>query len=365
MLEYMKKILITTGILLLLILVTYHIFKQNKIVFEDSSISEEFAEKTFSQAIFKEEGNSISLLNGFTLQGEEDVVQTVTLSDDAIESAKLVPNIQKFLTDLDVNFDGYTDLGVLVSTGYTGVNDFYDFYIFDEVDNKLIKNKDLVNISNPSTDILARVDRVVISTYRSGPMWYSDLYFYHGGDEDTFRKEIAVEPNPNMEFQYYAYRPAKTIPEIPFKEIFQSIIQDNILDISINDTTYYKDSGWNIIILEKERNKDKNLKINSEVYINDILSFTLITKADWEQMIKNAKEDPFGLGNLELKQQNLYGVMWNYYDFPDAYDGGYIRNYFIEKDGYVLVFGRSNEIIESNSDIEQIKSIQFLEKINF
>lgn len=361
----MKKILITTGLLLLLIIATYYIFKQNKIVLEDFSISEELSEKSFPQAIFKEVGNSISLLNGFTLQGEEDIVQTVTLSDDAIESMRLVPSIQKFITNLDVNFDGYNDLGVLVSTGYAGVNNFYDFYIFDEVDNKLIKNKDLVNISNPSTDILARVNQVVISTYRSGPMWYSDLYFYHGGDEDAYTKEIAVEPNPNMEFQYYAYQPTKTIPEMPFKEIFQPIIQDSILDISIIDATYSKDNGWYITILEKEKNRDKNWRLDSGHYHVDVLSFSLVTKKDWDEKIETAKEDPFGLGNMELKQQNLYGVMWNYYDFADAYDGGYIREYFIEKEGYVLSFGISNEGIEQYSNIMEMKKITFLGKLDF
>lgn len=360
----MKKILIALGLILLLTVGLYYVLKQNKIVIHEPFLFEEFTEKSFPQAVFKELENSILLLGEVTLQGEDQIVHTITLSDDAIESAKLVPNIQKFITDLDVNFDGYSDLGVLVSTGYAGVNNFYDFYIYDEIDNRLIKNKDLVNISNPTIDILARINQVVISTYRSGPMWYSDLYLYGYGDEDTYIKELAIDPNPNMDFQYYAYKPTKTIPEMPLKEIFETIIQDNILDISINNETQSKDDVWYINILEKDRNKDKNWRIDSGVYLDDVLSFSLVTKENWEQIIENAKEDVFDLGNMELRQQNIYSTTWNYYDFADEYDGGYIRTYFIEKDGYVLSFGISNEGIEEYPNLLEMKKIKFLENLN-
>jgi hypothetical protein len=117
--------------------------------------------------------------NTFSVKKDGKVLQTVFLSEDAVVAATAVNsnNFQKFITNQDANFDGYNDLAVFAATGYNGVNNFYDYYIFNTSTNKFDKNSILVNISNPSVDSVAKE---VISSYRSGPQWYQQTFKFNG-----------------------------------------------------------------------------------------------------------------------------------------------------------------------------------------
>jgi hypothetical protein len=106
-----------------------------------------------------------------------DSIFKMILSDEAIRAHTLAPDAQQFITNLDVNFDGYSDVGVFTSTGYAGVNNVYDFYIYNPQTSGFEKNAILVDISNPVVDASKKQ---VISNMRSGPQWYKDIFQFNG-----------------------------------------------------------------------------------------------------------------------------------------------------------------------------------------
>ncbi len=82
-----------------------------------------------------------------------------------------------FIVDKDVNYDGYNDVGVLTSTGYAGVNYYYDYYIYNPKTERLEKSSILTQISNPKFDMNSKK---IISSYRSGPQWYTEILQWNG-----------------------------------------------------------------------------------------------------------------------------------------------------------------------------------------
>lgn len=124
-----------------------------------------------SAITFEVQGNSLSVINN----GKN--IQTISLEQDAIKALPLAGNIDVFLTNLDVNFDGQNDVGVFASTGYAGVNTYYDFYIYNSQDKRFEKSDSLTEISNPTVNPAAKQVR---SSYRSGPQWYQDTFEFNG-----------------------------------------------------------------------------------------------------------------------------------------------------------------------------------------
>lgn len=110
-----------------------------------------------------------------------------TLDTDATNALSVTPDIQRFITDLDVNFDGYNDVGVFTTTGYGGVNNYYGFYIYNPQTEKFLKDSTLIEISNPALEI---DKKQVISSYRSGPQWYKDTYQFNGS---TYTKTKTID----------------------------------------------------------------------------------------------------------------------------------------------------------------------------
>jgi len=116
--------------------------------------------------------NTLSVLNA------GKVTQTISLNSNAVNALGVIPgNVDKFITNLDVNFDGHNDIAVFASTGYAGINNYYDFYIYNPQTNNFEKNVTLVEISNPAVDA---AKKQVKSNYRSGPVWYTDVYKLDG-----------------------------------------------------------------------------------------------------------------------------------------------------------------------------------------
>lgn len=121
---------------------------------------------------FNTSGNSLSVVDGGV------VTQTISLDQDAVNTLGAIPNnFDRFITNLDVNFDGQNDVGVFTSTGYGGVNNYYNFYIYNSLTKKLEKSSMLQEISNPTVDT---IEKQVKSNYRSGPKWYTNTYQFNG-----------------------------------------------------------------------------------------------------------------------------------------------------------------------------------------
>lgn len=70
---------------------------------------------------------------------------------------------------MDVDFDGYQDVGVLDGVGYGGVNYFWSFYRAD-AERGFVQ---IGTIANPERD---DVMGTVLSSSRSGPTWTRDVY---------------------------------------------------------------------------------------------------------------------------------------------------------------------------------------------
>lgn len=140
---------------------------------------------------YKEGGNSIYLV----INGESK--QTLSLSSDALLSLSVAPKAEKFITDLDVNFDNQNDVGVFQSTGYAGVNNYYNFYIYDSETNQLEQNVELSGISNPNVNFERKE---IISAYRSGPYWYEQVYQYVAGNFAKKQKEEILVANGAYEY---------------------------------------------------------------------------------------------------------------------------------------------------------------------
>ena len=82
---------------------------------------------------------------------------------EGFESAKV--------TFSDINFDGYTDIGVPVGIGYGGVNVFADWYLYSPRNHSY--EKVLSEVSNLETD---KKEKVLISEMKSGQGIFHEWY---------------------------------------------------------------------------------------------------------------------------------------------------------------------------------------------
>lgn len=139
----------------------------------------------FGLYIYNKKKNNVSFLisdNNLSVIYDEETIQTISLSTEAIEVIQTEVNSSNkqqlaFIIDQDVNFDGHNDVAVLTGIGYGGVNMFYDYYIFNSTTNKLEKSTTLIQVSNPKVNTL---NKEVVSSYRSGPQWYSQTFQFDG-----------------------------------------------------------------------------------------------------------------------------------------------------------------------------------------
>lgn len=79
------------------------------------------------------------------------------------------------LTD-DFNFDGAQDLALLESSGYGGVNAFYQLFLWDQATQEFKAFGETV--SNPEVDAKKQV---LTTSTRSGPSWYTTKYKLNQG----------------------------------------------------------------------------------------------------------------------------------------------------------------------------------------
>lgn len=227
---------------------------------------------------YKENNNELSLV----ISGQPR--QILSLDNDAIESLSFAPHAKKFITDLDVNFDGQNDVGIFQSTGYAGVNNFYDFYIYNSETQLLEKHFQLYSISNPSLNIESKK---VISNYRSGPNWYQATYTYE--EETNTYVEYVERPD---EVSY----PINSIPE-------EGIYEDEFYSFEYPKGWYvYDDKVKKFLILLKT---EKLVHVASEIY------------ALGQQMIIHKSEIPDEYVNaVDYLDKNVFSA-----DYGDGYEG--------------------------------------------
>lgn len=173
-------------VLVLLVIVAVIVYKVNqKASVEQKEINTDAAKSYTLPTV--EADPALAYIRDFNLVGNtltaskgSAFIQSFLLEQDALDALALLPqDITKFLIDHDVNFDGYIDVGVFTMTGYAGVNNYYEFYIYNPETGSYELNSTLPTISNPSVDI---AHRTVISSYRSGPVWYSQSYVFNKPD---------------------------------------------------------------------------------------------------------------------------------------------------------------------------------------
>lgn len=222
--------------------------------------------------------------NELTIVVNSEYQQTLSLDADAMSSLSVAPNAKKFITDLDVNFDGQNDVGVFLSTGYSGVNNYYDFYVYNSTTQLLEKQSQLSDISNPILDI---ENKKVISNYRSGPNWYQGIYTYK---EDTHTYTEYVERPDEISY------PINSIPE-------GGIYEDEFYSFEYPKGWYvYDDKVKNFLILLKT---EKLVHVATEIY------------ALGEQIIVNKFETPDTYSSaIDYLEENVFSV-----EYGDGYEG--------------------------------------------
>jgi len=133
----------------------------------------------------------------------------IELINDALEVLQTIPwdtsfsNVYSYesyflITNRDINYDHYLDLGVLNSVGYGGVNLFYEFYVYDSVNQRLVLEENLridgeVVLSNPTFNI---EKRYIYSNMKSGQDLIRKQYIFDGEkyvNEDAWVKKNGIQ----------------------------------------------------------------------------------------------------------------------------------------------------------------------------
>lgn len=102
-----------------------------------------------------------------------------------LEGVGIVP--EGLLLQADFNFDGLGDVAVLDGVGYGGVNLFYRLYTWDKATGKFKAFKE--TISNPLLDAKTRI---ISTSQRSGPRWYSQDYRFIKGKPYLWQEGLMV-----------------------------------------------------------------------------------------------------------------------------------------------------------------------------
>jgi hypothetical protein len=108
-----------------------------------------------------------------------------TLEDEVAGS----PALGEVLVD-DFDFDGFNDIGIPSGIGYGGVNVFYTIQRY----NPKVRRLELLQaknfeVSNPSFD---RKNKILSSSARSGPAWYSTQFKFVGGKPYLYSSDTPV-----------------------------------------------------------------------------------------------------------------------------------------------------------------------------
>ncbi len=185
----------------------------------------------------------------------DESLQKFDLDADAIAALKVAPDAKQFITDLDVNFDGYKDVGVFRSTGYAGVNNYYDFYIFNSKNSWFNKDSMLVGISNPVVDANKKQ---VISNYRSGSQWHKDVFQFDG---KYFTKIGSSQSQTNSDSSLKTYTNSKYGFKVNFPTSWRMRVQDTnyvAFEDSKHPSKIDSDSPYNGVVIHTSPQNREN-----------------------------------------------------------------------------------------------------------
>jgi len=110
---------------------------------------------------------------------------------DASGLAGLTSKESLVIPNQDINYDHYLDLGILRAAGYGGVNQFYEFYLWDPTSHQLEKEDSLgmgpieFVVSNPTVDI---ENRTITSSMKSAKNWTYEEYQFTGTEYESVRE---------------------------------------------------------------------------------------------------------------------------------------------------------------------------------
>lgn len=129
-----------------------------------SSGSLAFAHPAYDRAIA-----TVRIENGRVVAGTDNDALTLATFDPSRQW-----NDEMSVLLMDVDFDGYQDVGVLDGVGYGGVNFFWSFHRADAQRGFV----PVGTIANPQRDDIMGT---ILSDSRSGPSWTRDVYRYASG----------------------------------------------------------------------------------------------------------------------------------------------------------------------------------------
>jgi hypothetical protein len=85
----------------------------------------------------------------------------------------------------DFDFDGVKDLGIPTSSGYGGVNIYYNLFRLDQKSGTFVPFAEKAAVCNPEFDFF---NKILVTNTRSGPCWYGSDYKFKHGQPWLFRR---------------------------------------------------------------------------------------------------------------------------------------------------------------------------------
>jgi len=177
--------------------------------------------------------------------------------------------------------------------------------------------------------------------------------------------EIQPEPEITDPLSWNTLTSSIVSEKIAFSTYLQTIVENNVISM-IGDSDGER---WWITVLNEEilpEDSGQQRRLGNAPYGRSILTLTIMSTEEFLTYIKTEQQTRLqsNLMNLpvpgEIGEIVLFGTAWNWFDFEDAYDGGFMRTYFREENGYVISFRLSDEIVTSQPDISKLQSVQFL-----
>lgn len=127
--------------------------------------------------------DSIFRNNGIEIEKEGECYYLLTIGQEKQKIKCIDDNLESDVIILDLNFDGYKDIAITNSLGM--VNNVFYVFLYDHVS---VAFKEL-KIANPKTsasacgdlyNLAVKLDDLsLVSSCRSGPVWYYDTYRYN------------------------------------------------------------------------------------------------------------------------------------------------------------------------------------------
>jgi hypothetical protein len=121
-----------------------------------------------------------------TEESSAKVVQTIENTNYAADLLERTPD--DLLVMIDANFDGYADMQLYRTCG-TG-NCAYDFYLYDPLTGKFIRNDLLSDLCSP--EFHDDTKEVTTHSHGSASDWENDTYQYKKGRYSLIRQEISA-----------------------------------------------------------------------------------------------------------------------------------------------------------------------------